>query len=186
MAGVGAVATVGPVAAVACGVVATVLAVVVVMRGVVVDRAVAALVARVRIGGLDVLRVVLEVVWHVDVLPRPGGRSHYTPRGYRRQLVVPGAVRRLRIGRLRSRETVLHFEPDEHLAYDYVGTLPLRAYRADVTLTATDSGTTIHWHSEFTAKVSLTGWLLRRGLTRVLSTLSSQLAEAAAERRPTT
>ena len=97
-----------------------------------------------------------------------------------------GAVRRLRIGRLRSRETVLLFQPDQHFAYDYVGTLPLRDYRADVTLTETGTGTTIRWHSEFTSKIPLTGWLLRRGLTRVLRTLSGQLADAAAERPPTT
>ena len=35
----------------------------------------------------------------------------------------------------------------------------------------TEAGTTIHWHSEFTSKIPFTGWLLRRGLTRVLLTL---------------
>ena len=97
-----------------------------------------------------------------------------------------GAIRRLRIGRLRSRETVLLFDPEEHFAYDYVGTLPLRDYRADVTLAEDGSGTTIHWHSEFTAKIPFTGWLLRRGLTRVLRTLSGQLAQAAATHQSNT
>jgi hypothetical protein len=76
------VAGVGPVATVTCGVlVAAVLTVVarVVMSGVVVDRAVAAFVVQVRLAGVDVVRVVLEVVCHrvcslfrVDPLYPPG------------------------------------------------------------------------------------------------------------------
>jgi hypothetical protein len=91
-----------------------------------------------------------------------------------------GAVRRLRVGPLSSRERVLRFEPPHRFAYDYDGTLPLRTYRADVTLTPDGDGTIIHWHSEFTPKIPFTGWLLRRMLTRVLTDLSERLAQAAA------
>ena len=91
-----------------------------------------------------------------------------------------GAVRRLRVGPLRSPEAVLRFEPPHRFAYDYDGTLPLRTYRAEVTLTPDLDGTVIQWHSEFTPKIPFTGWLLRRMLTRVLTDLSGRLAQAAA------
>jgi carbon monoxide dehydrogenase subunit G len=72
-----------------------------------------------------------------------------------------GAVRRFRIGPLRSHERVLTYEPPFHLAYDYDGSLPIRDYRADVTLVASDEGTHVAWHAEFTPTVPLTGTALR-------------------------
>jgi uncharacterized protein YndB with AHSA1/START domain len=90
-----------------------------------------------------------------------------------------GAVRRMRAGRLRSRETVLAFTPPEHFAYDYVGSLPVRDYRADVRLTREGSGTVITWSSTFVPKIPLTGPLLRRGLDRVVRDVSTRLARAA-------
>lgn len=90
-----------------------------------------------------------------------------------------GAVRRMRTGRLRSRETVLAFDPPAHFAYDYVGSLPIKDYRADVRLSAEAGGTLISWTSAFDAKVPLTGPLLRIGLTKVLRDVSERLARAA-------
>lgn len=91
-----------------------------------------------------------------------------------------GAVRRLRVGRLRSRETVLAFEPPTHLAYDYEGSLPVRDYRADVTLSERDGGgTRITWHSEFTGQYPLAGPLVRLFLTQALRRIATRLARAA-------
>jgi hypothetical protein len=90
-----------------------------------------------------------------------------------------GAVRRIRIGRLTSTENVLAFEEDRRLSYDYVGTLPFKTYRADVTLTAVEGGTLIDWRSQFTTKYPFTGALLRLVMTRVLADISKRLAAAA-------
>lgn len=90
-----------------------------------------------------------------------------------------GAVRRFRAGRLRSRETVLAFDPPAHLAYDYVGSLPFAGYRADVTLTPHGGGTRITWRSEFRGRYPLTGPLLRALVTRILRDVASRLARAA-------
>lgn len=90
-----------------------------------------------------------------------------------------GAIRRFRIGRLRSRETVLVFDPPNQLSYDYAGSLPVKDYRADVTLTEQARGTRITWHSEFAGRLPLTGRLLRAILTRVLQDLATRLARAA-------
>ncbi|HVM40233.1 MAG TPA: SRPBCC family protein [Acidimicrobiia bacterium] len=92
-----------------------------------------------------------------------------------------GALRRMRFGRLRSVERVLAFEPPTHFAYDYVGSLPLKDYRAEVSLAPVDGGTCITWHSEFTGKYPLTGAALRRALTRVLTDIATRLARAAEE-----
>lgn len=95
-----------------------------------------------------------------------------------------GAVRRFRIGRLRSRETVLAFDPPHRLSYDYAGALPVKGYRADVTLSEHDDGTRITWHSEFDARFPLTGPLLRAVLKRFLQDTASRLARAAEAAAP--
>lgn len=63
---------------------------------------------------------------------------------------------------------------------------PFKTYRAEVTLTAIDSGTLIDWRSRFTPKYPLTGALLRVVMTRVLTDISNRLAAAAAELPPST
>ena len=93
-----------------------------------------------------------------------------------------GAIRRLRIKKLRSREHVLAFDPPRHFAYDYEGSLPLKNYRGDVTLTPSadgSGGTRITWHSEFDTKIPGIGWGMRRSMKKVLTDLSAQLAKAA-------
>ena len=90
-----------------------------------------------------------------------------------------GAIRRFRVGRLRSKETVLVFDPPRQLSYDYAGSLPIKEYRADVMLSEQPGGTRIAWHSEFTGKLPLSGPLLRAALTKVLQDLASRLATAA-------
>lgn len=93
-----------------------------------------------------------------------------------------GAVRRLRVNRLHSREEVVAFEPPRHFAYDYDGSLPLKNYRGDVTLTPStsgDGGTHITWHSEFDPKIPGTGWAMRAFMKKVLNDVSTSLAKAA-------
>lgn len=91
-----------------------------------------------------------------------------------------GAIRRFRVGRVRSREEVVAFEPGGHFAYTLLSGLPVRGYRADVTLTPVDGGTHIVWHSTFRARIPGTGGLIRRKLTAFITVLAGELAAAAA------
>ena len=90
-----------------------------------------------------------------------------------------GAVRRMRVGPLRSRETVVEFDAPRRLSYGYEGSLPLKDYRADVTLVEHGDGTRITWHSEFAGKLPFLGPPLKALLRRTLQELAIRLARAA-------
>ena len=69
--------------------------------------------------------------------------------------------------------------PGEAFAYVLEKGLPLRDYKAVVTLTpAAGGGTAINWHSTFRAKVPGTGWLYRRELGRFIRRTTEGLARA--------
>lgn len=89
-----------------------------------------------------------------------------------------GAVRRFRVGPLRSHERVLAYEPPVHLGYDYDGSLPIRDYRADVTLAETAEGTSVTWRAAFTPAIPLTGTVLRLMLAGVLRRTLTRLGRA--------
>ena len=89
-----------------------------------------------------------------------------------------GAVRRFTTGRIRSTERVVERRPSEQFSYVLVSGLPLRGYRADVTLTPNPSGTTITWHSTFQPKVPGTGGLYRRQLGKFIAQCVAGLARA--------
>lgn len=93
-----------------------------------------------------------------------------------------GAVRLLRAGRLRARDTVLLFDPPKRLSYSYVGSLPVTEHWADVTLVRQDDGTLITWRATFVPKLPLTGRLLRVVMRKVLRDVASALAAAAEAR----
>jgi uncharacterized protein YndB with AHSA1/START domain len=92
-----------------------------------------------------------------------------------------GAVRAFTVGRLRSVEEVVAFEPPSRFGYELRSGLPVRGYRADVRLApAPDGGTVVTWHSEFRARVPGTGPLIRRGLQRFIERATRGLARCAA------
>ncbi|MEN3608460.1 SRPBCC family protein [Plantactinospora sp. ZYX-F-223] len=91
-----------------------------------------------------------------------------------------GAIRVFRTGRVTSRERVVERVPDRRFSYELLSGLPLRDYRADVDLTPERGGTSIRWHSTFTAKVPGTGWLYRRALGRFIGRVAAGLAAHAA------
>jgi hypothetical protein len=103
-------------------------------------------------------------------LIEPGGG---TPEGV-------GAIRLFTTGRVKSRERVVERVPGETLAYVLEAGLPLRDYRADITLTPSDGGTSIRWRSTFRAKVPGTGWLYRWRLGSFIGRTVEGLAIAAA------
>jgi uncharacterized RmlC-like cupin family protein len=79
-----------------------------------------------------------------------------------------GAIRLFRTGRVKSRERVIERVPDRQFSYELVSGLAIRDYRADVRLAPDGSGTQIHWHSSFDAKLPGTGRLYRRTLDRFI------------------
>jgi uncharacterized protein YndB with AHSA1/START domain len=116
--------------------------------------------------------------WSSCEYDRPGDAS---PRG-------PGAVYRLRstrryLGRHPvSVEKVLEAEEGRFLAYTVVGGIPVRNYRAEVTLTPADGGTRIRWAASWDA--TLAGRLVYRELSKVYPQVV-EAAAAAAEKHAT-
>lgn len=114
--------------------------------------------------------------WRAAGYRRPGDTS---PRG-------PGAVQWLQSSRrflLRypvSVEKILEAEEGKRLAYTVIGGIPVRNYRAELTLTPTEGGTHIRWAATWDATTR------GRLVWRVLRTFYPQIVEAlatAAERR---
>jgi uncharacterized protein YndB with AHSA1/START domain len=90
-----------------------------------------------------------------------------------------GELRRFRTGRRTTRERVTGFDPPHRLEYELVSGIPIRDYRAEVTLTPDGEGTTIRWHSRFRAKIPGTGRLARRQLERFIEETAEGLAREA-------
>jgi hypothetical protein len=60
-----------------------------------------------------------------------------------------GAVRRFAWGRVGAREEVVLWEPPHRYGYALVDGMPIRSYRAYVTLAESGNGTAIVWRGEF-------------------------------------
>lgn len=113
--------------------------------------------------------------WSAAGYRQPGDDS---PRG-------PGAVQWLRSSRraygryVTSVERILVAEEARHLAYTVIGGIPVRNYRADVTLTPVAGGTKVRWAASWDA--TLRGRLVRPGLCKLYPEVVAGLI-AAAER----
>jgi uncharacterized protein YndB with AHSA1/START domain len=91
-----------------------------------------------------------------------------------------GEVRRFRTGRVTTRERVTVLEPPSRFGYELLSGLPIRDYRAEVTLVpASGGGTEIRWRSKFGAMIPGTGWMMRRRLGRFIAETAQGLARAA-------
>jgi uncharacterized protein YndB with AHSA1/START domain len=96
-----------------------------------------------------------------------------------------GEERFFRTGRIRNHERVVEFDPPRLFGYLSVAGLPVRDYRADVTLTPPaggDGGTDIRWHSTFRGKLPGIGWLVARTLRKFIAETAEALARAAETR----
>jgi hypothetical protein len=79
-----------------------------------------------------------------------------------------------------TRERVTVLEPPSRFGYELLSGLPIRDYRAEVTLApAADGGTDIRWRSTFAALIPGTGWMMRRRLGRFIAETAQGLARAA-------
>jgi hypothetical protein len=80
-----------------------------------------------------------------------------------------GEIRRLRSGRITTRERIVGFEPPRRYAYEIISGLPIRDYLAEVLLSPlAEDGTEVHWEARFRARVPGTGWVLKRLLQGAL------------------
>ncbi len=113
--------------------------------------------------------------WSEAAYRSPGETS---PRG-------PGAVywlrssRRYGLVRPVSVEKILDTEEGRRLAYTVIGGIPVRNYRAEITLTPAASGTHIRWAASFDQ--TLAGRLVHRSLRKLYPQVVAGLAAAAAE-----
>ena len=74
-----------------------------------------------------------------------------------------GAVRRLRTGRRTFFERIEELDPPRRMVYTVVKGIPVRNYRAEVTLTPADGGTDIRWSADWDRTVA--GRLVHRRLS---------------------
>jgi Polyketide cyclase / dehydrase and lipid transport len=146
--------------------------------------------ARVRTQVIDAKtrsRAPREVVW--GILADGGSWSAWGPwtkSELEREGAPPpgglGSIKRLSRGRLTLREEVTEFEAPSRYGYRLLSGLPVRNYRAHVTLSEAADGTDIQWHSEFEGRLPGTGWLVRRSLQRAVNDVASRLAHEAQRR----
>ncbi len=92
-----------------------------------------------------------------------------------------GAQRVFGTGPFKSHEEVVVFDPPGHFAYELRKGMPIKGYRADVTLVPDGQGTRITWASSFErASVPGTGAFYQWFLRTFIKDTAKRLARAAA------
>lgn len=92
-----------------------------------------------------------------------------------------GAVRWFRSGRTKTVERVLETEEPKRLVYTVIKGIPVRNYRAEVTLSPTGSGTHIRWAADWDK--TLGGRLVHRALKKFYPDMLAGLISAAERTR---
>lgn len=90
-----------------------------------------------------------------------------------------GTVRRMRVGSRVVREEIIASERDKRLAYRLISGIPVRNYRAETLIQATDLGSEITWHASFSALIPFTGNAIVGQLAPLFETLLLLLAHQA-------
>jgi hypothetical protein len=75
-----------------------------------------------------------------------------------------------------AREQVVEYDPPRHYAYIAVSGLPLKEYRADVTLVPRGLDTLIRWDATFEPKYAGTGPVIRMFLDRMVRSFARRVA----------
>jgi len=60
-----------------------------------------------------------------------------------------GEIRRLRTGRITTRERIVGFDPPRRYVYEIVSGLPIRDYVAEIVLSPSQDGTQVRWQARF-------------------------------------
>ena len=125
-----------------------------------------------------------EAVW--ELVANAGTYSEWGPwsaSGYQNpgdHADGPGVIRWMRYGHTTTVERVLDAEKGRRLAYTVVKGIPVRNYRAEVTLTPEGAGTHIRWSASWDR--TLPGRIVHRRLRSVYPEVVGRLISAA-ERR---
>jgi Polyketide cyclase / dehydrase and lipid transport len=93
-----------------------------------------------------------------------------------------GAIRRI----WPAREKIVEYEPPTRYSYTALSGIPVKHYRADVTLTPLDgqAGTTIRWQGRYEPMIPGTGPILRAVFDRMLAHFARALAAHAENCEP--
>ncbi|GAA3966140.1 hypothetical protein GCM10023085_55760 [Actinomadura viridis] len=83
-----------------------------------------------------------------------------------------------------ARERVVAYDPPRHYAYIALSGLPVREYRADVTLRPNGTKTLIRWEGRFEPRYPGTGPLLSAFLSRMLGSFARRVAHHSAHCEP--
>lgn len=92
-----------------------------------------------------------------------------------------GEVREFVNGRVTVREQIVERISGRRLTYVLLAGLPLEDYRAEIDVRAEDAGSTVRWHTTFTAKRRGTGWIYLRALRKATQQFVDGLARRADE-----
>jgi Polyketide cyclase / dehydrase and lipid transport len=90
-----------------------------------------------------------------------------------------GHTRAFRRGRTTTVEKVVELEAQKRLVYTVIKGLPVRNYRAEVSLVPVPSGTEVTWSATWDRTIG--GWFVKKGLRRFYPQMMSQLVAAADE-----
>ena len=105
--------------------------------------------------------MVVRSWWEREGSPEPGG---------------VGAIRRLGLGKLSSREEIVEYDAPRHLAYVWLTKFPVRDYRADVRLEPDGAGTRIVWTGSFVPAFPGGGAVMSRLLAMAVGGFAKRLA----------
>ena len=106
----------------------------------------------------------------------PWDESGYRDRGDEAAHGV-GSIRWYRAGRTTSVEKILEVDDGRRFVYTVVKGVPVRNYRAEVTLTPTDDGTHIRWSASWDRTIA--GRIVQRALRKFYPKMMNQLVAAA-------
>jgi hypothetical protein len=105
--------------------------------------------------------MVVRSWWELEGEPAPGG---------------VGAIRRLGLGALSSREQIVEYDAPHRLAYTWLTSFPVRDYRAEVRLSPADGGTGISWRGKFRPAFPGGGPVMRRFFLATVGGFARRLA----------
>jgi uncharacterized protein YndB with AHSA1/START domain len=91
-----------------------------------------------------------------------------------------GAIRRLKLGRTTVVERVEEVDPQRRLVYRVVKGMPVRNYRAEVSIAPTAEGARVHWSADWDR--TLAGRLVQRRLRSLYPQVVQDLISAAEAR----